>query len=551
MIARIFAAFLALGLCAAQAKIPGGTGTTYYVSPAGSNSNAGTSPSAPWLTLAKVNTSTFNAGDSILFQGGATFTGTLTAYAPSVGGHFNGTAANPITIGSYGAGRATLVSSGNSTVVIDIYDTAGIIVRDLVIRGTGAASTSTGISIFSDLTTPLNFIYMTNLDISLNSYGIGSGTGSDTVTTGVLIENVSLFNSILHDNNTTGFLTYGALSGAGAGRTYPHLNYFLRGNLSYNNAGTGGVACGHGFALNELSTATVEYNTAHDNGSNCSGATGFVAYETQKVIFQFNESYSNKTNGSLDGDGIDCDVSCSQCTIQYNYIHDNQGSGILLFQGVGGGPTSYEKVARYNVLQNNNQSNITNGGEIRIQNASGNQSNVQVYGNVVYNNIASTTRSLMQISDVNTNGISISNNIFYSSSLARLIFAPNNPTASIFGNDYFSTGTASFNWNGVNYTTLAAWQAAIATAETYRGASVGFTSDPMLTSPGGGSTYTASTMQSLLTAYKLQAGSAMLNAGQNLQKLFGIQPGLQDFYGNIVPAPSNGNYDVGANQRTQ
>ena len=47
------------------------SGATYYVSSSvGNDSNNGTSVSTPWRTLNKVNTSTFQPGDSILFSRG-------------------------------------------------------------------------------------------------------------------------------------------------------------------------------------------------------------------------------------------------------------------------------------------------------------------------------------------------------------------------------------------------------------------------------------------------------------------------------------------------
>src|SRR5579863_4766318 len=46
-------------------------GTTYYVSSsAGSDANSGTSLSAPWKTLAKVNAATLQPGDSVLLRRG-------------------------------------------------------------------------------------------------------------------------------------------------------------------------------------------------------------------------------------------------------------------------------------------------------------------------------------------------------------------------------------------------------------------------------------------------------------------------------------------------
>jgi Concanavalin A-like lectin/glucanases superfamily len=74
---------------------------TYYVSPTGSDGNTGTSPALPWKTIAKVNAAATSAS-AILFQGGQTFYGTQ--LSPTV----SGTASQPVQIGSYGNGLATI-----------------------------------------------------------------------------------------------------------------------------------------------------------------------------------------------------------------------------------------------------------------------------------------------------------------------------------------------------------------------------------------------------------------------------------------------------------
>ena len=76
--------------------------TTYYVSPTGNNANSGTSINDPWQTITKINSTDF-IGDTILFLGGSTFTGNITFSSSD-----NGTAANPIVIGSYGTGKAVI-----------------------------------------------------------------------------------------------------------------------------------------------------------------------------------------------------------------------------------------------------------------------------------------------------------------------------------------------------------------------------------------------------------------------------------------------------------
>ena len=46
---------------------------SYYLSPAGSDANAGTSPATAWQTISRANAHTFGPGDQVLLQAGATF----------------------------------------------------------------------------------------------------------------------------------------------------------------------------------------------------------------------------------------------------------------------------------------------------------------------------------------------------------------------------------------------------------------------------------------------------------------------------------------------
>jgi len=72
--------------------------TTYYVDATnGNDNNDGLSQSTAWETIAKVDSSTFQPGDSILFKKGETWRESLTV--PS-----SGTSGSPITFGAYGSG---------------------------------------------------------------------------------------------------------------------------------------------------------------------------------------------------------------------------------------------------------------------------------------------------------------------------------------------------------------------------------------------------------------------------------------------------------------
>ena len=84
------------------------TGEVYYVSPDGSDSNDGTSASSPWQTIDKINETTFEPGDMILFQAGSTWM--LDEPLHPLG---SGTAEAPIVIGAYGTGEKPHLDAKN------------------------------------------------------------------------------------------------------------------------------------------------------------------------------------------------------------------------------------------------------------------------------------------------------------------------------------------------------------------------------------------------------------------------------------------------------
>ena len=76
--------------------------TTYYVRAQGSDSSSGRSKASAWRTVDRVNRAALRPGDTVLFEGGATF-GDATLEATR-----SGTAAAPIEYRSYGSGNARL-----------------------------------------------------------------------------------------------------------------------------------------------------------------------------------------------------------------------------------------------------------------------------------------------------------------------------------------------------------------------------------------------------------------------------------------------------------
>jgi hypothetical protein len=72
--------------------------TTYFVSNTGNDDqNSGTTPTAPWATIARINETTLAPGDAVVFERGSTWRETLAI-------SHSGTPDAPITFGAYGTG---------------------------------------------------------------------------------------------------------------------------------------------------------------------------------------------------------------------------------------------------------------------------------------------------------------------------------------------------------------------------------------------------------------------------------------------------------------
>ena len=102
-------------------------GTAYYVANGGSDAANGKTPATAWQTISHVNSQVFNAGDSVLFNGGQTFSGGLVLTATT---NPNGS----FTVGAYGAGTP-VISSGNSTAGLTATNLNNIAIQNINFTG--------------------------------------------------------------------------------------------------------------------------------------------------------------------------------------------------------------------------------------------------------------------------------------------------------------------------------------------------------------------------------------------------------------------------------
>jgi hypothetical protein len=86
------------------------SGTAYYVSNSGSDSNNGISTSSPWKSVAHVVAfePSLRAGDCVLFQRGGIWSEELKI------SNVHGTQTNPITFGNYGTGNLPVIDGGST-----------------------------------------------------------------------------------------------------------------------------------------------------------------------------------------------------------------------------------------------------------------------------------------------------------------------------------------------------------------------------------------------------------------------------------------------------
>jgi hypothetical protein len=321
-----------------------------------------------------------------------------------------------------------------------------------------------------------------------------------------------------------------------------------------------GSNSGSGIAIGEASNVTIEYSSAHDNGTSNNnpggGPVGIWVYETTNAVIQFNESYNNsKGTGGADGDGFDLDGGVSNSTIQCNYSHNNDGAAVLAFQ-YAGGRSHQNNTVGYNVSVNDarkgNYGAITTGSDWAPHPVT----NLNVYANTVYLNAATVDSSAVQ-SGLRFwgggSGIKAYKNIIYTTGGAvRLISEEHdNPGLVLDYNDYWANGNAStlFVWNGgtpqyteggaTTYTSFAGFRSG--TGQETHGVFV----NPLLTTPGSMPTLTPTTLASF-TGYKLLSSSTVANSGVTLATV-GINPGARDFYGDAVPAGAA--FSLGAHDR--
>jgi hypothetical protein len=315
--------------------------STYYVSSsAGNDGSTGTSASAPWQSLAKVNATVLKPGDQVLFRAGDSWTGQL---AP--GG--SGTNGATITFGSYGTGGRPVIN-GAGALPATIALTAGqqyLDITGLEITNTSSVSAiRSGILVDNPNTTPLTHIHLTDLSIhgvSGQSY-VGQSAWQDPGDGGIVITGRSDSVTSRVDDVLIDTVTMDTVDDCGVRiqprNTSARATGVVVRNVTVNNAG------GNGIQVSNTTNGLVEHNKVTNGGSRSTASAGIWSYYTDNNVLQYNE-VSGETTTWNDGFAFDFDYRNNNIVFQYNYSHDNPTGFTQFFRQTNG-------TVRYNISQN-------------------------------------------------------------------------------------------------------------------------------------------------------------------------------------------------------
>ena len=360
-----------------------GWAATYYVDATnGNDSNTGTSEAASWKTIAKVNVSSFEPGNYILFKRGEMWRETL---IPSS----SGTNGSPIIFATYGSGNSPIINGANLISGWIAHDThlwkAVVTTQPYHVffnKSKGNKETSVGaidaeydwywnsnvLYVYSSsdpetvYTSPgieagarqwcifvnaKNYITLENIDTKYsgaissdsdnilirrsNHITVRGGTTSYSFQDGIMIisesSNCIITNVTAHHN--------GDSTNEGNGIAVFNEsadNNTIAGCTTHNNQGDGIVF--HGDDISDYDgpdNGKVSYCKAYRNGEQ-----GIEIYMATNCIVEYNEAYENGQVQISNGQGIKL-ASIEEKrnvgnVVRYNYCHDNLYTGISTYK---------------------------------------------------------------------------------------------------------------------------------------------------------------------------------------------------------------------------
>jgi hypothetical protein len=435
------------------------TGTTYFVHNAGNDDNTGTALDQAWCSVERASRQVFAPGDSLFFAGEEEFVGGLTLRAET-----HGTPEAPITVGSYGTGRAMLrVERGDG---VRVENLGGVVMRDLVVRGPGPGGPHhSGIAVLNTLPKAalIDHIRIDNIDVGGFSYcGIlVGGAPADGSKSGY--RDVRITRCDAHDNAYYGMLLTSSWDVSAT--TIANRDVYVGYCRVYGNHGDPEYMDNHsgsGMLLEDVDGGLIEHCVAFNNGALCrcraGGPTGIWAAVANNIVIQYCESFNNRTSSRADGGGFDFDGGTTNSVMQFNYSHDNDGAGFMFYTYPGSPHSFHHNVMRHNVSRNDGRKNGYAG--IFVENHGSGISDVEIAYNTVFM-APSAEATPVALRTAHTNRVHYHHNHFIAEGVPLLRGNGAADEASFADNTFWASDDVfSLLWNDERYASVEAWQAA-------------------------------------------------------------------------------------------
>lgn len=504
----------------------GNTGKTYYVdADNGNDSNSGLSEKEPWQSIQKVNETTFEPGDAILFKRGCVWTDSV--LMPQGSGDEN----NQNYISCYGDEKKDLpaiisrysddvenLPDKDTTLLMKNQNYWTIEKLSLTNASEGSGDQSIAYITAGSGSRLKGFVLR---DCVFNGsdpeqWSKLTKSGLSGIVVSAYIDSLLIENNHISNVKALGININGQLCGVdykGVKNEKSGKGVVIRNNY-LENIGKDGIF------VNNCYEPLVEYNVvnkAHSYAQN-THHVAIWAFASYGALFQYNEAYDTKT--IYDGQGFDCDYECYDTTFQYNYSHDNTGGFMLICVEPSAAwmPKGYSynvgSTVRYNISQNDSHYTFTLTGGIQ---------ETKIYNNTIYvgRNTPNLTNYFFLVDKgENTltklrypDDILVANNIFYSDTMSysglekcsNVVFN-NNMFAGKSQMKYFDNGAVTYKKDSDGNDKLDENGNKIYEIKEAKGNIWGY--NPMFVNPGR-----ASTGRDSCDAYYLYKGSQAIGNG--------------------------------------
>jgi hypothetical protein len=509
--------------------------TDYFVRENGDDEADGTSQGAAWRSIDRVNRARFQPGDSVRFEAPASFAGNLRLSAEDAG-----TSNAPMVIGSFGKGRATILAGRQNG--ITVKNAGGVAIENLIVAGAGRTNnTGYGICCDNTLTNAQRLDGLRIANVEARGFGllgilIGGAYGG--------FEHVLVTNCVMHDNLRGGMEVAGRLPWDAT--AYAHADVRVSHCQAFDNTGDPTYLKNHsgsGIVLYQIDGGVMEYCTAWNNGALCrsrgGGGVGLWTCASRHVVIEHCESFGNRTSDS-DGGGFDIDGGSVDCVLQYNYSHDNDGPGLMVYTYAYASRLDLGTVVRFNISENDARKGRRYAG-LWVRSDGKEITGLEIYNNTVLIGPWAEQAALINAHRVEAR---VRNNIFMAKAAALPLRVEQPEDRVRFENNLYwrEGGPTEITWGTQTYSSLREWRAHSG-QELLSGEPTGLFADPAFSchppdarpAEGGGLRD--------LRAFRPLPSSPALAGGLDLRQKFGLDTGARDFLGLL---PLTGRFPLGA-----